>query len=745
MNELETASRTSGPELLGIRLSRIGPIHVAFLDLKLGVTVLYGVNGVGKSHALRGIRSAFDGGVGGGGAELHFRLRPASWTTIQPSNPWVFLARTYQAPGFFYDRTLTVAAAEFERHQALVGLAIRELDLAEGEVNSIADCASRLSHEVSAVLLRDVKAMVDVVSQGRFIRTSWGRLSFGGVVAGAGSALREVWEEHFSNMHPDDLDCSLDDFRKFLVDANTQPYMANDSMHIQMEMRSVLHAHRGDLTPLWCADSYGLNESKWGPWPAPVLDPDDIWNQNEYTLRLLTHLLGIAADIENPANGTDAFSGFSIPTEQELVENLARGVNGVSGLQAVGPRLDELPPVIDLEVLLDTHEGAVRIKEPVYAIAREISEEASRLFALLFMAAPALTCDVAAISRWPRDGVVNWFASDPSGAKVPVDQLSDAQRRWALFAIRLALGRLCQERAPIVIIDEPERALHRRAERHLMAGLSVVADEFGSYVIMATHSPAMLSNPAAHLNHVARDSFGSTVILPFPSDLRTRIDELGLDPADLLQRCRTVLLVEGQHDWVILDQLFGEDFRLNGVEVFSMRGARNLRNAADAQLLFQYSDARVIALVDNEDHQRVTDIWARAREAHGIGSDHLSILGEFTKGNRGAEAGFLKEFCAATLAGNAAARFEVAALSKADVLEYLPLRSVAPGVGDEATWEQVHEVHRRSSSGVPFKDWLKKNYQADFSDEQLRRAAADVGHSDLTNILNLVVEYRGQP
>ena len=56
------------PIVLGVRLSGIGPIKVAFVDLSPGVSVLYGLNGVGKSSVLRGIKAAFQGGLVGGSA-----------------------------------------------------------------------------------------------------------------------------------------------------------------------------------------------------------------------------------------------------------------------------------------------------------------------------------------------------------------------------------------------------------------------------------------------------------------------------------------------------------------------------------------------------------------------------------------------------------------------------------------------------------------------------------------------------
>ena len=52
-----------------------------------------------------------------------------------------------------------------------------------------------------------------------------------------------------------------------------------------------------------------------------------------------------------------------------------------------------------------------------------------------------------------------------------------------------------------------------------------------------------------------RDSQHATIATAAPRDLAAQLDELGLNKSDLLQMNRGILLVEGQHDLVILDAL----------------------------------------------------------------------------------------------------------------------------------------------------------------------------------------------
>src|SRR5262249_29518355 len=159
--------------------------------------------------------------------------------------------------------------------------------------------------------------------------------------------------------------------------------------------------------------------------------------------------------------------------------------------------------------------------------------------------------------------------------------LSHAQSRWAVLSIRLGLAKLVGSIRSVIVIDEPERALHRRAERRLAYALREMANEFAVPVIVATHSPAFLEDRRATLHHVSRDTYGWTVTSPVPKQLLSHIEDLGLDVADLLQFCRVILLVEGQHELVIFRTLFGDRLAAAGIELFSVRGARSLRTAAE--------------------------------------------------------------------------------------------------------------------------------------------------------------------
>ena len=171
----------------------------------------------------------------------------------------------------------------------------------------------------------------------------------------------------------------------------------------------------------------------------------------------------------------------------------------------------------------------------------------------------------------PRD----WFLGRPSGwvcqdahsSAVPVSSLSGGRRRWAVAAIRLALGGgSASGRPSIVLSDEPEAGLHRTAEGQVVVGFRSLTADTGRAGIVATHSPAFLSEPAARLLHVRRRLDGATgveALNGLPHD-----EDMGLTKADLLALRRVFVFVEGEHDKIVLEGLFRDELRAAFAQIF---------------------------------------------------------------------------------------------------------------------------------------------------------------------------------
>jgi hypothetical protein len=144
----------------------------------------------------------------------------------------------------------------------------------------------------------------------------------------------------------------------------------------------------------------------------------------------------------------------------------------------------------------------------------------------------ALTAVNAAAAAWVR-GVVSgiearciadrherfrrgdfWDSLKAGDLEVRTDALSTAQERWIRIALAVlgardwtagdANGSASLGRTPhlVLIIDEPEQSLHRDAERAVRSRFEDLVRDENVSTIVATHSPLMLDSDLAVLNHV---------------------------------------------------------------------------------------------------------------------------------------------------------------------------------------------------------------------------------------------------
>ena len=304
---------------------------------------------------------------------------------------------------------------------------------------------------------------------------------------------------------------------------------------------------------------------------------------------------------------------------------------------------------------------------------------------------------------------------------------SDAERRW------LALAREAQARTTDwVIIDEPEAGLHRTAEAELAQVLASPAWNSGSVIVVATHSPEFLDLANAHVLHMESGN-----IREFTSTDREELVALGLRPADLLTQIRSFLLVEGEHEKLIFEALFAEELRRLRCKIIVARGGKNMRDVFESQMIFEFSDAKVISLLDNIDAQTVTSLWKAARELAGRG--RIFEAGQYVRsglpGSKSGENRFLSEFLSLALSKGQHERFEVWGLSKGDILYYFS----PSDFGLKLSFEDLVREHQEQwkPSGDNFKTWARKKYRADFSDGAVIKAAQSLDHvpSDFGDLL----------
>lgn len=415
------------------------------------------------------------------------------------------------------------------------------------------------------------------------------------------------------------------------------------------------------------------------------------------------------------------------------------------------------------DVDVDTLEAALKItKAPLVAVdgddfmidpqltgfLDELSRSATRLFSMLLDGSPELRCILAHPNEWLAGLGLGWRAVDSWTAELlPLDALSSAQRKWADVAIRLSL--VSSTGPTVLIIDEPEGSVHRSAEHHLVEGLVRLAGEKQLSVIAATHSPAFLAHPAVSRIHVERsiDGFSTTKRLDMRLDdhregLAALGAVLGLGPGDLLQMVRCFVVVEGEHDLTVLDELFGTEFGAALVRILPLRGAKNLGSLVNAQLLFDFTDAPVCLVLDHLKSSEVEPIWRDV--LHATADERERVLARLDKIGHGS-AKWLRELGTRASRSGTLGRIRMATLEEPDIICYLPPESLnLPG----HSWYDLGEEYlsaRRTAPDLDFKRWLSRHYGANTSVRKVRGAAGrlDTIPGDLVAVAHQVLELAG--
>ena len=173
-----------------------------------------------------------------------------------------------------------------------------------------------------------------------------------------------------------------------------------------------------------------------------------------------------------------------------------------------------------------------------------------------------------------------------------------------------------------LLLDEPERGLHRTAETQMARGLTRRTGS-GLRSVLATHSPDLLDHGIGDVNYVRRRSQDRPGAVISMREFDGARDDLGLNPSDMLRRTRGIALVEGEHDLRILTGMIGTELSQLGVEMLPLRGGSQLRTATDSRFLYEFTDAVLFPILDDLMLGPVTDLWAPGRPRQPASSQPL--------------------------------------------------------------------------------------------------------------------------
>jgi hypothetical protein len=200
---------------------------------------------------------------------------------------------------------------------------------------------------------------------------------------------------------------------------------------------------------------------------------------------------------------------------------------------------------------------------------------------------------------------------------------------------------------------------------------------------------------------------------------------------------------------IILRELLGAELDRLRVQLLPLRGGKELPATIDSLVLFDFTDAHLVALLDATSAADVEAIWldAQARFLASGADAATSVLREGLSG-RQAEHKWLREWLQRALTRGRAARVHPFGLEKPDVIMYLPVRELVPGRKD---WEHLEAEHAEwqanSSNRLNFKAWLRRQRQGKLEDEDIRRAVQSMDHipHEFLNLLSKLREVAAQP
>lgn len=687
--------RGDGYDVLGVSIGGSAPIGRIHLELEPGVTALYGRNGAGKTRVLSAVAEALTGQAPTGDGlidrEVTVRVDPHRSGDSIGTRTWLgalFAALSGQ----------------------LENVAVRRLrsDGADEATDHLRDGPTALKDVLSALADMDLWLEAPVFLD---------RLGRDGLVTvrTVRSGMRCGPAAGYDCLIEDDAEDLLWDSILVADLALTEQFdrIANPDrpMLAKLELTGILADRSLDPRALADHDRERLASETYRPnWSGYSIGTGGPLGQSP------VHLVGWPAD---------------------------PGSLGARSLRAVeaGSTGHLIEAVADEDVLLSPGANAV---------IERLALRANLFLGLTLLEAPLLRLWVGHPDEWLRAAAPRWEALDrASHAWVPLADLSSAQCRWANLAVDLALSETeAADRPIVVVLDEPEGALHRTAERHLVKGLKALSTALnGAAIIVATHSPEFLSDVGVRQVHVhrARDglALASTVTVGVQGDLQGEIslDDLGLGRADALHLARVVLAVEGPHDEAVLEAIAAETIVETRSLLVRMHGAKHAPAILDAQILITMTDAHILVVVDNIASRLLTPIWDALRSQADVGDQRgAQAQVDLLRKLPGGEALWLSQLAERALALGRLDRLSLFGLGEPDIIFYLdPSR-----FGLHEPWVTLHREWKaeHKASDDDFKSWLRRTKGAKISTGKIGAAARALDQlpRDLEELKMRVVE-----
>jgi len=229
-----------------------------------------------------------------------------------------------------------------------------------------------------------------------------------------------------------------------------------------------------------------------------------------------------------------------------------------------------------------------------------------------------------------------------------------------------------------------------------------------TYVIVATHCPAFLDDAQARHTRVVRD--------PGAGDARAddlspvQIDQLralGFTKSDILARYKTILLVEGLHDQLVIKGLLGEQLAARRVLVLPLRGITAAPMTAESQILLEFTDATLVVVSDDLNASALDEAHRQCLEARQAGRSDQYVAELLVRllGKNKTENDAMRKLLHHAFVNDALDRISIFGLSRQDILGYIPCGYLIDG-GD--TQHDYYAEWEGTQASASFKPWLER-------------------------------------
>ena len=222
-----------------------------------------------------------------------------------------------------------------------------------------------------------------------------------------------------------------------------------------------------------------------------------------------------------------------------------------------------------------------------------------------------------------------------SGDWAPYKSLSSAQKNSVDIASQLNYLKRRSEPSSrssdvIVVGDEIDNGFHLQAIDSLYRYIALNVP----IAYVASHSPVALRTPWLSKIHVNSDDQNRVHVsaLDAAGPIEEIADELGVMESDLLGLKRGFVMVEGEHDVAVINGLFDHlpDFKAisDQIVVIPMRGHRNMAAESDSKIIFSYTSASLLFVVDNARNEELSGLRGKAIQLLNSGMKPEKVIAE---------------------------------------------------------------------------------------------------------------------